>query len=55
MIDAARKVHPEIRLVIRVDNETDAALLRVEEPGAVVLCEEEFAAGMTRHLLETIR
>jgi len=55
VIDAARKVHPEIRLVIRVDNETDAALLRVEEPGAVVLCEEEFAAGMTRHLLETIR
>ncbi len=55
IIDTARKINPGISIIIRVDHEVDASVLRSEEFGIVVLNAEEFAAGLTRRLLETIR
>jgi monovalent cation:H+ antiporter-2, CPA2 family len=51
MVDIARKLNPEIEVVLRADNEDGAALLRADKLGEVFVSEQELALGMTRYVL----
>jgi CPA2 family monovalent cation:H+ antiporter-2 len=46
MVDIARKLNPDIEIVLRSDTEDGAALLRGEKLGEVFVGEEELARGM---------
>jgi CPA2 family monovalent cation:H+ antiporter-2 len=52
MIETARALNPEIRIVVRTHNEEEARLLREETGGTVLVGEHELARSMTRHVLE---
>jgi CPA2 family monovalent cation:H+ antiporter-2 len=51
MVEAARRIHPDVPVVLRTHNEEEARLLAEESTGKVFLGEEELAHGMTRHIL----
>jgi CPA2 family monovalent cation:H+ antiporter-2 len=52
MADTARKLNPDIEIVLRTHSDNETALLRREGIGTVFLDQEELAKGMTRHVLE---
>jgi monovalent cation:H+ antiporter-2, CPA2 family len=54
MIETARALNPSIESIVRSHNEEEAALLRKERAGTVMVGEEELAAGMTRHVIQTL-
>lgn len=51
----ARELNPTVQVVVRSHNETEAALLREEGTGTVLVGEQELARAMTRHVLDTLR
>jgi CPA2 family monovalent cation:H+ antiporter-2 len=51
MIETARMLNPPIEIIVRTHNEEEAALLRKESGGTVLLGEHELALSMTRHVL----
>lgn len=55
MVEIARMLNPSIRAVVRSHNEDEAALLREDTGGKVFVGEQELAASMTRHVVETLR
>lgn len=55
MIEIARTLNPEVRLVLRSHNEEEALLLERESHGKVFLGEQELARGMTAHILSQFR
>ncbi|MDK9704577.1 MAG: Kef family K(+) transporter [Sulfuritalea sp.] len=52
MADTARKLNPEIEIVLRTHSEDESQLLRRDAIGKVFFGEEELARGMTSHVLE---
>lgn len=52
MIETARMLNPPIEIIVRTHNEEEAALLRRESGGTVLLGEHELALSMTRHVLK---
>ncbi len=52
MVDVARKLNPDIEVVLRTHNEDESELLRKESVGTVFFGEEELAKGMVAHVLE---
>lgn len=52
MADTARKLNPDIEIVLRSHSEDESVLLREERVGTVFLAEDELAHGMTGHILQ---
>ena len=52
MVDTARKLNPDIEVVLRTHSEDESQLLRRDGIGTVFFGEEELANGMARHVLE---
>lgn len=52
MIDTARKLNPNIEIVLRTHSENESQLLRKDNVDAVFYGEEELARGMASHVLE---
>ncbi|ARO88469.1 Kef family K(+) transporter [Nitrosospira lacus] len=52
MIEIARMLNPPIEIIVRTHNEEEAALLRKESGGTVLLGEHELALSMTHHVLK---
>lgn len=52
MVDNARKLNPEIEIVLRTHSEDEMKFLRDEKLGDVFFGEEELAKGMTSHVLQ---
>lgn len=55
MVEIARMLNPAVQVVVRSHNEGEADLLRQETGGKVFVGEQELAASMTRHVLETLK
>jgi len=55
MVEIARMLNPSVKVVVRSHNEGEAALLREETGGKVFVGEQELAASMTRHVMETLK
>ncbi len=55
MVEIARMLNPSIKAVVRSHNENEAALLREDTGGKVFVGEQELAASITRHVVETLR
>jgi len=55
MVEIAKALNPSVRCVVRTHNAEEAELLRTETGGRVFVGEEELAASMTHHVLETLR
>jgi CPA2 family monovalent cation:H+ antiporter-2 len=55
MVEIARMLNPSIKVAVRTHNEHEAALLRTETGGKVFVGEQELAASMTRHVMDTLR
>ena len=51
MADAARRLNPDIEVVLRSHGEAESDLLRNDGVGTVFFGEEELARGMTEHVL----
>ena len=51
MIETARILNPPVGIIVRTHNEEEAALLRKESGGTVLLGEHELASSMIRHVL----
>lgn len=54
MIEIARALNPAIATVVRTHSEEESELLRQENVGKIFMGEHELAAGMTRHILDTL-
>jgi CPA2 family monovalent cation:H+ antiporter-2 len=54
MIETARILNPPIEIIVRTHNEEEAALLRKESGGTVLLGEHELAFSMVRHVLANL-
>jgi CPA2 family monovalent cation:H+ antiporter-2 len=54
MIEIARTLNPAIETVVRTHSDEEAVLLRRENVGRVFMGEHELAAGMSRHIFETL-
>jgi len=52
MIETAKALNPDIKVLVRTHNEEEARLLREETGGTVLVGEHELARSMTRHVLE---
>jgi K+:H+ antiporter len=52
MADTARKLNPDIEIVVRAHNEEEMHLLRRDGIGTVYFGEEELAKGMIGHVLQ---
>ncbi|MDO9166174.1 MAG: YbaL family putative K(+) efflux transporter [Rhodoferax sp.] len=52
MAETARKLNPNIEVVLRTHSEDESLLLRTEGIGMVFYGEEELAKGMTSHILD---
>jgi CPA2 family monovalent cation:H+ antiporter-2 len=50
MADNARKLNPDIEIILRTHSEDESQLLRNEGIGTVFFAEEELANGMVRHI-----
>jgi CPA2 family monovalent cation:H+ antiporter-2 len=55
IVEIARMLNPDVRLVLRSHNEEEAVLLERETLGKVFLGEQELARGMTAHILGQFR
>lgn len=55
MIEIARMLNPDVRILVRTHSETEAALMEKEAVDGVFLGEHELAHTMTRHVLEKLR
>ena len=55
MVEIARMLNPAVKVVVRTHNESEAALLREDTGGKVFVGEQELAASMTRHVVETLK
>jgi CPA2 family monovalent cation:H+ antiporter-2 len=55
MIDVARKLNPQIEIVLRTHSDEEASLLRKENAGAVFMGEHELAKAMTQHVLSRMK
>ncbi|MCA1248535.1 YbaL family putative K(+) efflux transporter [Massilia sp. MS-15] len=55
MVEIARMLNPSVKVVVRSHNEGEAALLREDTGGKVFVGEQELAASMTRHVMETLK
>ena len=51
MADTARRINPDIEIVLRTHSEDELQLLRNEKMGMVFFGEEELAKGMASHVL----
>jgi len=51
MADTARRLNPDIEIVLRTHSEDELQLLRNEKVGTVFFGEEELAKGMASHVL----
>ena len=51
VVETARTLNPEIKVVLRTHSEEEAKRLREENVGEVFMGEHELARGMTRHVL----
>lgn len=51
MVEVARALNPEIRILVRSHNDEEAELLRKESAGKVFVGEEELANGMSEDIL----
>jgi CPA2 family monovalent cation:H+ antiporter-2 len=54
MVETAKALNPGIRCVVRSHNEEEAALLRADTGGTVLIGEHELAGSMARHVLEGV-
>jgi CPA2 family monovalent cation:H+ antiporter-2 len=54
IVERARRVNPEIAVVLRTHSEEEARLLEEASAGRVFLGEAELASGMARHILEEL-
>jgi CPA2 family monovalent cation:H+ antiporter-2 len=54
MISVARKLNPRIKILVRTHGEEEAALLRRESGGTVLMGEHELALSMVRHVLDVV-
>ena len=52
MIDVARKLNPNIQIVLRTHSDEEASMLREEHAGEVFMGEHELARAMTDHVLQ---
>ena len=52
MADTARKLNPDIEVVLRTHSEDESLLLRKDHVGTVFFGEEELAKGMMNHVLQ---
>ena len=52
MVDVARKLNPNIVIVLRTHSDEEAALLRQEQAGEVFMGEHELAKAMTEYVLK---
>ena len=52
MVEVARKLNPQIEIVLRTHSDEEAELLRRENCGLVFMGEHELALAMTRHVVE---
>jgi CPA2 family monovalent cation:H+ antiporter-2 len=52
MIDVARKLNPNIGIVLRTHSDEEADMLRQERVGEVFMGEHELAKAMTQHVLD---
>jgi len=55
MVETARTLNPEVKVVLRTHNEEEAVLLRRENLGEVFFGEEELAKGMTSLVVARLR
>jgi CPA2 family monovalent cation:H+ antiporter-2 len=55
MVEIARTLNPDIRIVVRTHSDEEAELLRKERMGQVYVGEEELANGMTDYVLATFK
>jgi CPA2 family monovalent cation:H+ antiporter-2 len=51
MVDTAKALRPEIRIVLRTHNEAESELLRKDNLGTVFYGEEELANGMCQFIV----
>jgi cell volume regulation protein A len=54
MVELARKLNPEIEVVVRTHSEMEAKLLEQEKAGKIFLGEQELANSITRHVMECL-
>jgi CPA2 family monovalent cation:H+ antiporter-2 len=54
MVELARKLNPEIEVVVRTHSEMEAKLLEQEKAGRIFLGEQELANSITRHVMERL-
>ena len=55
MVRQARRLNPDIAVVLRTHNAEEAALLRAEDYGEVFFAERELARGMTDFVMTLFR
>jgi CPA2 family monovalent cation:H+ antiporter-2 len=54
MLEIARTLNPGVETVVRTHSDEEAALLRKEKAGVVLIGEHELALAMTRHVLQRV-
>jgi CPA2 family monovalent cation:H+ antiporter-2 len=54
MVEIARTLNPEIKVVLRTHNEEEAEMLRKESLGEVFISEHELARGMSEHIVRQL-
>jgi CPA2 family monovalent cation:H+ antiporter-2 len=52
MVEVARKLNPEVEVVLRTHSEDESQLLRKDGVGTVFYGEEELARGMSSYVLQ---
>lgn len=55
MVETARKLNPDIEVIVRTHSDDEANLLQKEDIGKVFMGERELAHSMTRHILARMR
>ena len=55
IVEIARKLNPNVQIVLRTHSDEEAAMLRHENCGVVFMGEHELAKAMTAHVLETMQ
>ncbi len=54
MVETARTLNPRIGIVLRMQSETEADLLREEATAEIFVADEELARGMSRHVIRRL-
>lgn len=55
MVETARKLNPDIEVIVRTHSDDEANLLQKEDIGKVFMGERELAHSMTRHILARMK